>query len=87
MTGPEHFEEAERLLAIAGEVHVIATLPTGLATEGIDAVREKLKARGIPDPLAVSDNMRVDVTPVLLAAQVHATLALAAGQLRSLAAS
>ncbi|WP_191834074.1 MULTISPECIES: hypothetical protein [Tsukamurella] len=65
MTGPEHYAEAERLLAIATEVGraITATREDPLSPEDVRARRDELGKQA---------------TGLFARAQVHATLALAA---------
>jgi hypothetical protein len=77
MTGEEHFAEAERLLEKA-KVPYIVTLPDNMPMDSVHRIQTRLTEWGMDDALVGSESVRIDLTPVLLAAQVHATLALAA---------
>jgi hypothetical protein len=69
MTGPEHYREAERLIALAEE-HWME--PEGGDYEPTDDI-EELETRA-----EIRESARVDATTWLAMAQVHATLALTA---------
>lgn len=80
MTGEEHYAEAERLLDLARVPSYIVTLPDRTPMEAVDQIKNVLAERGMDQSLIGTESVRIDVTPFLLAAQVHATLALAAAQ-------
>jgi len=75
----EHYREAERLLAEAEQTPVIVTAPDTITQEQADTLEEALKARfgNLRDMMIMPESIKVDATGILLAAQVHATLALA----------
>jgi hypothetical protein len=77
VTGPEHYAEAERLLELA-RVSYVVTLPDTTSAQDVDRIKATLADRGLDEALIASESIRIDVTPMLLAAQVHATLALSA---------
>lgn len=79
MTGAEHYAEAESLLEKA-RVPGIVTMPDHSSHEQVNQVQEALRANGLDGALVSVESIHIDVTPMLLAAQVHATLALAAAQ-------
>lgn len=80
MTGGEHYAEAERLLEKARMPSYVVTLPDNTPVNAVDRIRDVLVERGMDETLIGTESVRIDVTPFLLAAQVHATLALAAAQ-------
>ena len=75
MTGPEHYAEAERLLALAVVPSGVVTMPDRSSMEDVDRVKKVMQERGLGDVVVASESIRIDITPILLAAQVHATLA------------
>lgn len=48
--------------------------------EALDQIKDALAERGMDNTLIAAESVRIDATPLLLAAQVHATLALTAAQ-------
>lgn len=84
MNGPEHYAEAERLLELARVPSYIVTVPDRTPMNALDRIKDVLAERGMDSTLIGTESVRIDVTPFLLAAQVHATLALAAAQDASL---
>src|SRR4051812_13841391 len=78
-TGPEHYAEAERLLEKA-HVPYIVTLPDHTSARAVGQIKALLTDLGMDESLIGTESVRIDVTPILLAAQVHATLALTAAQ-------
>lgn len=78
MTGPEHYREAERLLQVAAGIGVVVKAKTERVAEELgDQVRDATGLR-VTEVYGASD---LDTSSVLAAAQVHATLALAAATL------
>lgn len=77
MTGEEHFAEAERLLEKAAVPSYIVTLPDNTPADSVRRIQDRLTEQGMDKAVIRTESVRIDVTPVLLAAQVHATLALA----------
>ena len=73
MTGPEHYREAERLLELAQYPQRYITGMAEPTTEVLDEIKDQMGASTVvfSDPVEVHDL-------TLAAAQVHATLALAA---------
>jgi hypothetical protein len=86
MTPAEHYREAERLLELAAANPVIVNAPDNISQEQADALETVLRDRfpGVAEVLVMPDSMRVDATGIVAAAQVHATLAVAGSQMRSL---
>lgn len=82
----EHYREAERLLTLAATPTAI-TLPAKISEEEAEAFKERFQkeSKRRVEWAVVPDPVRVDMSATLVAAQVHATLALAGSQLRSLA--
>lgn len=78
-TGPEHYAEAERLLDKA-RVPYVVTLPDCTSKSAVDQIKSLLTNLGMDETLIGTESVRIDVTPILLAAQAHATLALTAAQ-------
>jgi hypothetical protein len=79
----EHYREAERLLADAA-VPVIITVPRTVTDLEAENLREKFVRAAGGDATKVivqPDDMTIDVSAMLAAAQVHATLALAGSQM------
>ena len=77
MTGPEHYREAERLLADAA-TPVVIRVEGNITQEQAGEIRQRFEAETGTRPLVYGGGTHVDCSPILLAAQVHATLALAA---------
>lgn len=83
MKPAEHYRKAEELLAQA-EKSTIVSLPDSTPQDQADQVISALEARGLGDLIVVPESVKVDQSGLLAAAQVHATLAVAGSQLRSL---
>lgn len=79
MNGQEHYAEAERLLEEA-RIPYVVTMPASSSMADVQRVKDVLTEKGLDNGIVAAEPIRVDVTPTLLAAQVHATLALAAAQ-------
>ena len=81
MNGPEHYREAERLLSSVRDA-LATTIKTSRDISLAEADRIKARVRdhlGDDRPLmVVGPGVEIDFSTPLLAAQVHATLALAA---------
>lgn len=78
MNGPEHYREAERLLELAANIGPVLNLPAKMSQAEADRIRQQFGAI-VDQPVTVlGGEIRVDMSGVLAAAQVHATLALAA---------
>lgn len=78
MNGPEHYREAERLLELAANIGPVLNLPAKMSQADADRIRRGFSA-AVDQPVTVlGGEIRVDMSGVLVAAQVHATLALAA---------
>ena len=86
MTPAEHYREAELLLALAATTPVIVAAPDNISQEQADALETVVRDRfpGVAEVLVMPESYRVDATGILAAAQVHATLAVAGSQMRSL---
>jgi hypothetical protein len=85
MRPAEHYRRAEELLEQA-RTPILVTAPDSTSQQEADEIQEALAARGIRDALVHPESVRIDASGLLAAAQVHATLALAGSQLRSLTA-
>jgi len=87
MTPAEHYREAERLLAVAASNPVIVTAPDNISQAQADGLEMFIRDH-FPNTEAgvvvMPESYRVDATGILAAAQVHATLAVAGSQMRSL---
>jgi len=83
MTPAEHYRAAERLLAEARPIAIV-TAPDNITQDQADAIKADLEDAGLVDPIVLPESIRVDVSGILAAAQVHATLAVAGSQMRSL---
>lgn len=77
MNGPEHYAEADRLLALAEAVAVIE-VPHEITMDEAEGIKARFEEHVGVKPLVVSQGARVDLSGVFASAQVHATLALAA---------
>lgn len=77
MNGPEHYREAERLIAEVNAVHVVH-VAIDLTLEEADTLKAQVEEKIGKPVVVVSRGVRLDPTPVLAAAQVHAILAAAA---------
>ena len=87
MTPAEHYREAERLLAVAESNPMIVTAPDNISQEQADALETVIRGRFpnlAAEVLVMPESYRIDATGILAAAQVHATLAVAGSQMRSL---
>ena len=82
MTGPEHYAEAERLLREAADLPRAIVEVTQRSLSQEEAARLQSQVQDVMSgPVVVAGpNVSLDITPMLRAAQVHATLALAAAQ-------
>lgn len=80
MNGPEHYREAERLLNLAGDLPAaLVALDRDLPLADLETVkRDAERALGGKPVVLAGPGVSIDVTPTLLAAQAHATLAAAA---------
>jgi len=72
-----HYAEAERLLAEAAPPSYVVTVPDNTSMESLDKIKAVLAERGMAGALVGSESVRIDATPVLLAALTHAVLAMA----------
>jgi hypothetical protein len=80
MNGPDHYAEAERLLQLAEDApRALLNVDRGMTDSELDDLRRQATDALGGGPIVVaSPGIDIDVSPALLAAQVHATLAHAA---------
>lgn len=85
MKPAEHYREAERLLELAVTA-VMISVPKRLSMEEAAEIKDQFNTltRNKSAVFVTPDNVSVDVSALLAKAQVHATLAVAGSQLRSL---
>lgn len=77
MNGPEHYREAERLLNLASTAAVVR-VDRAITREMAEEIKQQFEAKIGHAPVVVTGVVDVDLSGTLAAAQVHATLALAA---------
>ena len=77
MNGPEHYREAERLLE-AAKTPVVINIPHDISEAQAAEIKERYAQAAGATPVLVAGNGTQIYDSTLAAAQVHATLALAA---------
>lgn len=75
-----HTAAATTLLEQANAIAVIVEAPDRISREDADALQQRLRQRGVKNVVTRPGDFRIRTDGLLLAAQVHATLALAAAQ-------
>lgn len=76
MTGPEHYALAEQLVAEALELpRVVLSVPQQLSAQAADDLKQTFLRRTGLDALVLTGGVTTNSADLLLAAQVHATLA------------
>lgn len=72
----DHYNEAVRLLDMAGDLQVAVNVHPDrhLTPEAAQQMKDKLAEFGLTN-VVIMDGAAVDLSPILLSAQVHATLA------------